>query len=496
MSWRLLTIFVLVYLATAKGTFETVDTDGSYLTAQSLVSRGALDIPQQPHAYPAQNGRWYSPHGIGLALAYVPFVVVAHPIASLTHQNEDYVARFLISFINVPFAILLLWSFHRLLRRFGTNDTITRLLTIALGLGTIVWRYAVYDFSEEMQAALLLVAYDGTVSKTTRGAATAGLAFAALVLVKLVNLMFFPLLAFYLFAVARGSLQKRLRGALVFATPVCAAVSLLLLLNAVRFGSPFESGYGDWMRFDASHLLHSVPAFIASPDKGMLVFSPILILALFGWGQFMRSQRLEATVCLGMIVVDLLVMGSYCWWYWGQQWGPRFVAPTIWCWFLPLAFWLQADRSRIRQRIAVAATCVSLVAQIPGVFVFQGQIAYIRDTVLLDSERSHMPPDVISSWMLLAHKLSGRGEIYSVREFGVPTDRVVDLTEHTMHDGINVWLTHLAVFLDKPWLRWVTLIPLLAAAVLLTRELVQLWPKRVGQASAGCSCPPAAPGST
>ena len=76
-SHRLLMVFALVYLFTAKGYLEVSDTFSSLQTAEAIVTQGRLDIPSTVEAsLTGTDGRSYSKYGIGLPLAFVPEVVL------------------------------------------------------------------------------------------------------------------------------------------------------------------------------------------------------------------------------------------------------------------------------------------------------------------------------------------------------------------------------------------------------------------------------------
>jgi hypothetical protein len=482
MNWRLLSIFVLAYLFTAKGYLEVSDTAPSLQTAESIVTRGKLDVPQEPGTFPGADGRFYSKYGLGLALAFVPEVAAAHAAARVAHQSEPELAAFFISFLNVPFALLILWTFSRLLRRFGVREPTITLLVVALGLGTLVWRYAVYDFSEEMQAALLLLAVDGVTRNTKRGSIGAGAALAALIIVKVVHVIFVPIFLVYEFARSEGSVVRRARSTAALAIPAMCGVLVLLILNAVRFGNPLVSGYGsDGHDFAVNRLPFTVPALLVSLDKGLFVFCPVLLVGLLGWPEFARTRRPEALLFGALIVGNLLINAAFGGWRGGWSWGPRYLVPVVPLWLLPAALWIQKDNSPRRFTIAAAIACVSIVAQAPGVFVKDQEIHHIRWVMLTPSESPHMVSDWPAGWVLLFHKLEGQPERYAATELGVPSDRVIDVDEFRTFRGFNIWPVQLAAQLHRPALRWLSPLALIAALALLARTAAELWtPTRRG----------------
>jgi hypothetical protein len=366
-------------------------------------------------------------------------------------------------------------TFAGILRRLGARESNVTLLTIALGLGTLVWHYAVSDFSEELQGALLLLAFDGVIRNTTRAIAWGGAAFAALVFVKVSNVLFLPALALYLLIRPGGPYAWRVRNATIFVAPAIPALVALAVLNYVRFRDPFESGYGpDAMRFSAGRLIHTVPALVGSLDKGMLIFSPVLVLGVLGWREFFRQRPHETLLCAALAMIDLLLKGSYFGWTGGWAWGPRMLVATLAFWLLPAGLWLEKPGATRRFEFAAVLTAISVVAQIPGIFVKDQELKAIRYSQLTAEERQHMRSDPSVAWFLLVHKLKGLDEIYSVSDFGAPGDRAIDFTPYRTYHGLNVWPAMAAERLHKPPLRWLTPLGLLAAAMLLASALRRL----------------------
>src|SRR5207249_132490 len=112
-----LVTFLLAYVFSAKGYLEVSDTAFSVQTATAIIEHGWLDIPRHEGAtFRGPDGRSYSKYGIGLALYYVPWIILAHALSWLTGGSAAHLAGFLLSFANIPFALLTLHLFGRCLR--------------------------------------------------------------------------------------------------------------------------------------------------------------------------------------------------------------------------------------------------------------------------------------------------------------------------------------------------------------------------------------------
>jgi len=456
---RVLMLCLLVFVFSAKGDLEVEDTHYSLETSQAIVNRGQLDIPKAD-AYTLQgtNGENYSKYGIGLPLYFIPWVAAGEALSRLTHLPARELTGFLLSFANIPFALLTLLVFAKLLKLLGVTGVSPWLLPLALGLGTLAWRYAVYDFSEEMQMCFLLTTVYGVARGTSKAIALAGAGFAALFLIKLLYVAFWPLFLCYLLT-RTGDLPGRIRKAAVFTFPFVLAGGAVGWLNAVRFGSPLESGYGNEAhQFFPSQIWHTVPLLLGSLDKGLFLFCPILILAILGWKEFATEYRAEAFLCGGLIVLNLVLAGAWHSWQGGWSWGPRLLVPAIPMWLLPAAFWLERRRSQAKYSTFVLLMLISILVQIPGILVKDNEIHVVKQEVLTTRERLSVPSDYVTSWIFLWHKLEGRDEVYRAADLHVAGDRELDLTRYSTFSGLNVWTEQAARRMNMPTLRWLPLI--------------------------------------
>jgi hypothetical protein len=144
----------------------------------------------------------------------------------------------------------------------------------------------------------------------------------------------------------------------------------------------------------------------------------------------------------------------------GWSWGPRLLVPAIPLWLLPAAIWLNRRQSRALFWIFALLTLISIVVQIPGVRVKDQEIHHIKQNMLTAEEQRSAPSDYVTACILLRHKLAMRNEVYRVSEFHIPGDHELDLTRYRTFIGLNVWIEHVARQMNKPALRWFSVLPL------------------------------------
>ncbi len=464
---KVLLVCLVVYLFSAKGYLEVSDTFSSLRTAQSIVDRHRLDIPRvDGFTVIGREGKSYSKYGIGLALYFVPFVAVSDVLSHLAHLPASDLAGFLISFANIPFALLTIIFFYKLVRMYGVTGGSAWLLPLALGLGTLAWKYAGYDFSEEMQMGLLLLAFYGVLRGAPRSILLGGIGFSLLFLVKIVYAAYFPLFLLYLFT-RPGTTRERVRQCVLFTAPLIVIGCVIAWFNWVRFGNPLESGYGaESHGFIPAQLWYTVPRLLGSLDKGLFVFSPVLLLGLLGWREFAKRDQAGALLCAALVLVNLLLSGAWYGWGGGWAWGPRLLVPTIPLWFLPVAFFFRQRQSRAAVLALAGFTVLFSLLQIPGILVKDQEIHTIKMDSMTTQEQQSAPSDYVAAWILLRHKLSGQPEIYRASDFHAASDRTIDLEQARTFRGVNVWTEEVARQFHKPAIRYLPLTGLLAILLL------------------------------
>jgi len=110
-------------------------------------------------------------------------------------------------------------------------------------------------------------------------------------------------------------------------------------------------------RFDLSDtLLHSAYYFV-SPYRGLVFFSPIAILGIFGLAKLIESRvdRLDGIVLLSILAIPIIGYASWSDWAGGLFYGPRFLIIGLPGLIIPLAVLLDQEPSK-KVRLAVLGT--------------------------------------------------------------------------------------------------------------------------------------------
>ena len=346
-------IFCL-YILTAKGHLEIIDTEYSVRTAKAILETGSMLIDPvsistgaKPISTIGLQNKEYSQYGVGILIIFIPIVALSKLIVLITSIDEQVLTNFLLSFYNIPFAILGLWHFRGIIKILGQNHNTANFLLICLGVGTIFWKYVVTDFSEITQICLLLGAIHSYIKRENqnRWFAVSGY-LSLLVLVKIVYVIVIP--PFIILAIIEGSkLNKVYRYLLQGASFLLPTGFFLMLLNKFRYGNVLEAGYGkSQSAFSFGYLERDWFDYLFSFDRGLLPYSPLIIFAFLGLKKLYANDKKLFFLIFTISVSMYLLTASWIGWKGGYCWGNRNIVPIVpiiaigWG-YINFSYWLQ-----------------------------------------------------------------------------------------------------------------------------------------------------------
>jgi hypothetical protein len=445
----------IIYLLSAKGHLEMIDTEYSVRTAIAIVEEGSMLIevvdPTFLEIAPKVEGsdKIYSQYGLGLAFLFLPIVLAGKVLASLGGIEQRLCIDFLLSFYNIPFALLGLFFLRSLLIRLGASEGRANATIALLGIATAFWKYTVTDFSEITQVAFLLGALNAVLSDNPRKWRKVSVWCALLVAMKLVYVALMPVFAIYAWRENAGhDFRQRTTILLDFATALIPMGFLLAMANHLRFGSPFETGYGSqatsfaWQFFRRDWF-----DYLFSTQRGILPFNPILLAAIPAWLSFPREHRRFAGLCLSLIIGWFLLM---CFWkslQGGYCWGNRLLIPILPLFLLPIAF-LQVKTRATRFGLWGIAG-LSILIQVTAACTKIHECSVLRNQIWAETA-VHTPNQLPSTLRLFAHKITNGGTAYRASVLGVESDVVIDLSDYDSFHGFNLWPVHAVKFLGVP----------------------------------------------
>ena len=438
-----------LYILTAKGHLEIIDTEYSVRTAKAILRDGSLLIePVDPTIRKVSpdipgTAKVYSQYGLGLVAVFLPVVLVGEVVALFFPFDSKLIIDFLLSFYNIPFAVLGLWLFRAILLEFEVSKGNSNFLILILGVCTAYWKYSVTDFSEVTQTVFLLGIVYSIISNDQNKWKKASFWCSLLIAVKLVYVVFIPILTVYAYLEKGTNLRRRIRISNVvdlsfFLIPLGF---LLAFANFIRFGSIFEAGYGTYgVAFSTNYLRRDLFDYIFSLQRGILPFNPILLLALPCW--LAIPKKFKGFFILIFLLCILWIVLMSCWvsFQGGWCWGNRLLVPIIPLLLLPLAF--INFRLNIIKILLFLFIPISILMQVSAVFVKTEETIVLRSTTY-STTLIPPPPQLVANLILFAQKISSSDVNHPISILANETDCYANFSEKKSYHGFNLWPIHL-----------------------------------------------------
>ncbi len=333
------------YLLTYTGVIQSSDGLSMFATTESMVRGGEIDSNQllwmglQQGTF-GPDGNLYGRKGVGMALLALPLVWVALKWAALGLVQTALLLN----------PLLIAWTgglVYRAGRRLGWSQPVAVITALIFGLATLAWPYAQTFFSDPVAGWGLFAAFYGLLSFAKTGRkrylAMAGLTWGVAYLARSINLVTLPFYALAVLVIlnrgsrawrtdwrgeARRLLWEAWRPWTTFTLPVVLAGLVSLWWNFARYGNILDSGYLEAERFSAN-LAVGIFGLIIGPARGLIWYSPVLLLAIPGGMRLWRTHRWATGLILAVSAVYLLLYGKWFMWHGGYSWGPRFLVPLM-----------------------------------------------------------------------------------------------------------------------------------------------------------------------
>jgi len=345
--WLFLT-FYFAFLLTSSGRVRSTDEVVLDLEVESLATHGTTAIPQavsQGLFYGKYDrfGRPQGPYGPGNAVVVVPWLWLGN-LARAVAPGIPVGAKSL--FVDVftvgssaAFAALAVAFSFLIYTGLGMARMSALAAAVVMGLATPIFSYSSWFYSEPLAVALLLGAtcllFGASVpaqAVSARYAAWAGLLLGLLLWVRATHVIAVPVFGA---ALILRNAKANWRSALTLAAVVGVFGAAYLIRNQYLFGNGLDFGYPQFgeggknmLGFDTP-LLTGLAIFLFSPGKSMLLFAPVVLLAIPGVLLLAKRDRGLATIAAGIPIAFLLFFSRYSHVEGGYSFGPRYLVPAI-----------------------------------------------------------------------------------------------------------------------------------------------------------------------
>jgi hypothetical protein len=298
-----------------------------------------------------KTGAWYSKYGILNSLIYVPALALEKYITGRLEFSNP--SRILVLNIhNLVLSLFFAGFLYSTAKLFVTSQSTSAVFTVAVIYTTFCWNHLRVNNFEIHQTLFMTgatyyavrvmrsIRVNDNLRSTRLAMLLTALFLAALILCKSVYVLILPLFAI---AVAWPMISNYCRSdknqskifrefILWFFIPLSVGFLILLLVNDLRFGSPLNNGYTQWVRERepfSGDFLHGFWGFLFNTQFGIFTCFPVLLIALFYWREFISRFSVECALILAVSAVILITYSFYIRWTGGWCYGPRYLLPVL-----------------------------------------------------------------------------------------------------------------------------------------------------------------------
>jgi hypothetical protein len=283
-----------------------------------------------------QSGQRFMVYNPGQSLFFIPIYFIANLISG--SEGECYYrAAFIVSFINFFIHALCSLILFRIAQSLGASLHKSYFVAFVFCFTSYSFSFAQSTFEHHFEMLFILLGYYFIISNNKNKVLFAGIAITFGLIFRSTVILAVPGILF---------LADNYKQRLLFILSIIPGIMFVLIYNYYRFGNLIESGYSI-----AWHLAHNeniifwslnrVPeslfGFLFSPAKGLLIFSPTIILSLWGIKRFWIKYRKFAISIIAISAFYLFLYSMNFAWH-GSIWsfGPRYILPIIPLLYLPI----------------------------------------------------------------------------------------------------------------------------------------------------------------
>lgn len=321
--------------------FHSIDEVAMFVTAVNVVDSGELHANQIGYSLwgirPGEevtmlddSGDIYTKKSPLMIFLMVPLVLLGRALSFLALDRA-------VLWIGPLLTTIIACILYQVGRKLKYDRYVSVAVVGLLILGTMMLPYAQTTFGELVATIGLLLTIWASLHLFTGGGVWAALgAGFGLALACGVNPVYFALAAvvallILLWQQPTKSWRPVSRQLLIYALPVVIMAATLFLYNYLRFGSILETGYhfrtgGEGFN---TPLWWGALGLTISPARGLLWYSPPVILAIFSWPSFHRRQRRLSWLLMVIVLFHIVAFGMWWSWWGGYGWGPRFLLPIV-----------------------------------------------------------------------------------------------------------------------------------------------------------------------
>jgi hypothetical protein len=307
----------LAYLLIQQGQVTVSDGRDMLAVSQSIVHHGTLAVAPQ-FGVVGRSGHHFAKYGIGLSLLAVPFVAFGDLVSFIAGDQAKLESFFAASLVPLIMGFLAA-SLFRTTRKLGAGYRWSAVLAVGSAFGTYALPYGKDFFAEPLTALAIVLSIEFLINGRYE---LAGVALAAAVTTRPESVVLVAILPIIVWAFCG------FRGAFVYGGVAAIGAVVDAVYDQYRFGSVLKTGYGS--EGFSTPFIHGAAGLLFSPEKGVLLFAPIVILVVLGSIRLWTAgNRFVVVLTLTNLLVFFVLSATWHSWQGGWSWGPRLLLPGV-----------------------------------------------------------------------------------------------------------------------------------------------------------------------
>lgn len=403
-TFNIFILFLLLNLFLTGGRIASSDETATYLLVESIVTRGALDVPPGIVSNGVMHGgKFYIWYEVGHAIAAIPHYVAGSAIASMLGLPAELRTLFMKAvmgtfnaFVGALYAALLFMT----ARRLGISLRFAFFVTAGVVIGSFALPYF-KTFLREPLVSLYLLAICYSILRWSeddtirRWLFLAGLFSGLAIITRFGFIINIPLVAGFIvyLLIKRNRIWRRIMVSIVaYSIPLVLCGAVVFWYNNARFGDPMDMGYGTAGVSFTTPVYVGLFGLLLSPGKGLIFFAPPAILGIAGLVRMYRMRHPMTPLWIGIIIINLLFYSTFMAWGGDGSWGPRYLLLLLPFVILPAGFLLETGGAAVRRTAGVLMVTGTLI-QLGGTTIYAG--TYLREMGEFPYTRSFDDPEFL-----------------------------------------------------------------------------------------------------
>lgn len=373
----ILTVLFSLSIIFSSGFIENPDTQLRLSQTRFLVENNSITIvdgvgePTHGNIAYNSNGDAYSVYNPGQTILFIPLYLFAHKF-NILGLNTYYSSAFLASFVSYIIYGFIILIFFKIGIYLNISNKRTFITTIIFAFTSYCFANAQDSYEQIYEAVFIL--------------------FVWLLLLKMKNYNSIKNIIIISLMIGFGIIFRNTiilaipgiiillnnnKGRFIFLLGLTPFIVIILSFNYLRFDNPFDTGYSSaWNLafeverdngFSLSLLPKHIFGLLFSFGKGLIIFSPTIILAFYGIIKGYKHHRkyIISILITGTLYV-LLYGANFAWHGSAWSWGPRYIIPIVPLMYIGL-FFIDFRKNKL---IISTLIIVSFFIQLSAVSVF------------------------------------------------------------------------------------------------------------------------------